>query len=45
MDVVMTRADRVIVMAEGTVIAEGSPDAIRNDRRVIDAYLGQPGGG
>ena len=45
MDVVMSRADRVIVMAEGTVIAEGSPDAIRNDRRVIDAYLGQPGGG
>jgi len=45
MDVVMTRADRVIVMAEGAVIAEGAPEAIRNDRRVIDAYLGQPGGG
>ena len=45
MDVVMSRADRVIVMAEGAVIAEGAPEAIRNDRRVIDAYLGQAGGG
>ena len=44
MDVVMTRADRVIVMAEGAVIAEGAPDAIRNDQKVIDAYLGQAGG-
>ena len=41
MDVVMTRADWVIVMAEGAVIAEGPPDVIRSDRRVIDAYLGQ----
>jgi neutral amino acid transport system ATP-binding protein len=41
MDVVMTRADRVIVMAEGTVIAEGPPESIRADQRVIDAYLGQ----
>jgi len=41
MDVVMSRADRVIVMAEGTVIAAGSPDLVRNDPRVIDAYLGR----
>ncbi|MBV8565013.1 MAG: ABC transporter ATP-binding protein [Methylobacteriaceae bacterium] len=41
MDIVMRRADHVIVMAEGAVIAEGSPDAIRADPRVIDAYLGQ----
>jgi neutral amino acid transport system ATP-binding protein len=44
MDVVMNRADRVIVMAEGAVIAEGSPEAVRNDQRVIDAYLGQARG-
>jgi branched-chain amino acid transport system ATP-binding protein len=41
MDVVMTRADRVVVMAEGAVIAEGPPEAIRADQRVIDAYLGK----
>jgi neutral amino acid transport system ATP-binding protein len=40
MDVVMTRADRVIVMAEGVVIAEGPPETIRADKQVIDAYLG-----
>ena len=42
MDVVMTRAERVIVMAEGAVIAEGAPEEIRANERVIDAYLGQP---
>jgi neutral amino acid transport system ATP-binding protein len=40
MEVVMGQADRVIVMAEGRVIAEGSPDEVRRNRRVIDAYLG-----
>jgi neutral amino acid transport system ATP-binding protein len=41
MDMVMTRADQVVVMAEGAVIAEGTPDVVRADSRVIDAYLGQ----
>jgi branched-chain amino acid transport system ATP-binding protein len=40
MDVVMSRADRVIVMAQGAVICEGTPDQVRSDPRVIDAYLG-----
>jgi neutral amino acid transport system ATP-binding protein len=40
MDVVMTVSERVIVMNEGHVIADGAPDAVRADRDVIDAYLG-----
>ena len=40
MDVVMNHADRVIVMAEGRVIAEGEPHEVRSDQAVIDAYLG-----
>ena len=40
MEVVMTHADRVIVMAEGRVIAAGEPHEVRADQAVIDAYLG-----
>ena len=40
MEVVMGQSDRVIVMAEGRVIAQGPPDEVRRDQRVIDAYLG-----
>ena len=41
MDVVMTRSDNVVVMANGKVIAQGKPDVIRTDPAVIDAYLGE----
>jgi neutral amino acid transport system ATP-binding protein len=40
MDVVHDISDWVVVMAEGQVIAEGPPDSIGANDRVIDAYLG-----
>jgi neutral amino acid transport system ATP-binding protein len=41
MEVVMNHSDRVVVMADGKVIAEGEPHQVRTDQRVIDAYLGE----
>ncbi|MFL5944685.1 MAG: ABC transporter ATP-binding protein [Gaiellaceae bacterium] len=40
LDVVMEASDRVIVMNEGRVISSGTPDDVRGDQRVVDAYLG-----
>ncbi|MBB6172354.1 branched-chain amino acid transport system ATP-binding protein [Nocardiopsis mwathae] len=49
MDVIMGISDWIVVLAQGQVIAEGTPDDIRSNQQVIDAYLGahhdEPGSG
>ena len=40
MDVVFGRADRVLVLVRGQLLAEGTPEAIQRDPRVQQAYLG-----
>jgi neutral amino acid transport system ATP-binding protein len=40
MDVVMNHSDEVVVMGQGQTILVGTPDEVRSDQRVIDAYLG-----
>jgi branched-chain amino acid transport system ATP-binding protein len=41
MDVVMNLCDPVIVMAYGTVLAQGAPVNIQNNEEVLEAYLGE----
>ena len=40
MALVMNLCDQVIVMSEGRKLAEGPPETIRRDERVLEAYLG-----
>lgn len=40
MEFVMSLCTRIVVLAEGAVIAEGTPDEIKSNQHVIDAYLG-----
>lgn len=40
MDMVRDVSDWVVVMAQGSIISEGTPATVMRDQRVIDAYLG-----
>jgi len=40
MKVVMQLAQKIFCVAHGQLLAEGGPDEIKNDKRVVDAYLG-----
>jgi branched-chain amino acid transport system ATP-binding protein len=41
MKLVMTLCQRLVVLDHGTLIADGSPEEIRENPQVIEAYLGR----
>ncbi|GAA0233912.1 ABC transporter ATP-binding protein [Halobaculum roseum] len=43
MEFIMNLADPIVVLDQGSVLVEGTPEEVRTDQRVVDAYLGGPG--
>jgi branched-chain amino acid transport system ATP-binding protein len=41
LDLVMKLSDHVLVMDSGKLIAQGTPDVVQADERVIEAYIGR----
>jgi branched-chain amino acid transport system ATP-binding protein len=40
MPAVMSICDRIVVLDGGRKLSEGTPDVVRRDKQVIEAYLG-----
>ena len=40
MDLIMQNCERVIVLHQGQILTKGTPDEVRSDERVLEAYLG-----
>ena len=42
MDVVFSYSDRIVAMHQGTILADGTPDEIRRDEKVLTTLIGTP---